>query len=424
MATPVFFVKKKDGKLRLVQDYRALNTMTMKNKYPLPLIPELIAKLCGAKYFTKLDVWWGFNSVRIKEGDEWKAAFRTNRGLYEPLVMFFGLTNSPTTFQTMMDDIFEDLISEGVVVVYLDDILIFTETLEEHWKITHHILELLERHKLYLHSDKCEFEKTTIEYLRVIILCNSVAMDLAKIAGITEWPALTNKKEVQSFLGFTNFYRWFIRDFSEHAHPLFNLTRNDSGWRWGEAEHTAFAQLKGSVTSAPILISPDLTKPFRIEADSSDFAMGAVLSQVSLEDEKWHPVAFLSKSLSPIKRNYEIHNKEMLAIIQALQEWRHFIEGVEHQCEIWMDHKNLEYFMTAKQLNWRQARWSLYLSRFDFALHHKPGRSMGKPDALSHRSDHGTSADDNSDVMLLTPKLFAVRALEGLQFTGPEQDIL
>jgi len=224
MATPVFFVKKKDGKLRLVQDYRVLNTMTMKNKYPLPLIPELIAKLHGANYFTKLDVRWAFNNVRIKEGDEWKAAFQTNRGLYEPLVMFFSLMNSRATFQRMMDNIFEDLISEGVVVVYLDDILIFTETLEEHRKITRRILELLEKHKLYLRSDKCEFEKTTIEYLGVTISHNSVAMDPVKIAGVTEWPAPMNKKEVQSFLGFTNFYRWFIRDFSEHACLLFDLT--------------------------------------------------------------------------------------------------------------------------------------------------------------------------------------------------------
>jgi len=210
MAALVFFVKKKDRKLRLVQDYRVLNTMTVKNKYSLPLIPELIAKLRGAKYFTKLDVRWGFNNVRIMEGDEWKAAFQTNCGLYEPLVMFFGLMNSPATFQKMMDNIFEDLISEGVVVVYLDNILIFTETLEEHWKITCRVLELLEKHKLYLHSNKCELEKTTIEYLGVIISHNSVAMDLVKIAGVTEWPAPTNKKEVQSFLGFTNFYRQFI----------------------------------------------------------------------------------------------------------------------------------------------------------------------------------------------------------------------
>jgi len=158
-----------------------LNAMTMKNKYPLPLIPELIAKLCGAKYFTKLDVRWGFNNVRIKEGDEWKATFQTNRGLYEPLVMFFGLTNSPATFQTMMDNIFEDLILEGVVVVYLDDILIFMETLEEHRKITRHVLPRLST-------------------LGVIISHNSIVMDLVKITGVTEWPPPTNKKEVQSFL--------------------------------------------------------------------------------------------------------------------------------------------------------------------------------------------------------------------------------
>ena len=344
MAAPVFFVKKKDGKLQLVQDYRALNAMTVKNKYPLPLIPELIAKLRGAKYFTKLDVRWGFNNVRIKEDDEWKAAFRTNRGLFEPLVMFFGLTNSPAMFQTMMDDVFEELISEGVVVVYLDDILIFTGTLDEHRNVTRWVMELLQKHKLYLRPDKCEFQKTTVEYLGVIISHNSVAMDPVKIAGVTEWPAPMNKKEVQSFLGFTNFYRRFIKDFSDHTCPLFDLTWNDCRWHWDVPEQSAFDKLKQSVTAAPVLISPDPTWPFRVEADSSDFATGAVLSQVSA-------IAFLSKSLSPVERNYEIHDKEMLAIIRALQEWRHFVEGAEHPCEIWTDHKNLEYFMTAKQLN-------------------------------------------------------------------------
>jgi hypothetical protein len=184
MASPVFFIKKKDGSLRLVQDYRALNAMTVKNKYPLPLISELITKLRGAKYFTKLDVRWGFNNVRMKEGDEWKAAFRTNRGLFEPLVMFFGLTNSPATFQTMMNEIFAELISEGVVVVYLDDILIFTETISEHRKVTRRVLEILEKHKLYLRPDKCEFEWTTVEYLGVIISHNSIAMDPVKITRV------------------------------------------------------------------------------------------------------------------------------------------------------------------------------------------------------------------------------------------------
>jgi len=338
--------------------------------------------------------------------------------------MYFGLTNSPAMFQMMMDDIFEELISEGNVVVYLDDILIFTDDLEQHRALKRRVLELMRKHKLYLKPEKCEFQKTTIEYLSVIISHNRVSMDPVKIAGVQEWPAPTNKKEVQSFLGFTNFYRRFIKGFSEHARPLFDLTRNDIKWNWGPAEQSAFDRLKQSVTAALVLISPDSTSPFHIEADSSDFATGAVLSQVCPTDGKWHPVAFFSKSLSPVERNYEIHDKEMLVIIRALQEWCHFVEGAEHQFEIWTDHKNLEYFMSAKQLNRRQARWSLYLARFDFLLHHKPGKSMGKPDALSRRADHGTGEGDNSDITLLTPKFFAVRALEGLEVAGAEVDIL
>ena len=383
MASPVFFIKKKDGALRLVQDYRALNAITVKNKYPLPLISELIEKLRGAKYFTKLDVRWGFNNFRMKEGDEWKAAFCTNRGLFEPLVMFFGLTNSPATFQTMMNDIFHELIMEGVVVVYLDDILIYTETIEEHRAVTRRVLELLQEHKLFLKPDKCEFEKTRVEYLGVIISHNSVEMDPVKVAGVADWPVPSNKKEVQSFLGFVNFYRRFIQDFSHHARPLFDLTKNDVKWSWSADARSAFDMLKNLITSAPILTSPDNARPFRIEADSSDFATGAVLSQQSADDDKWHPVAFLSKSLSAVERNYEIHDKEMLAIIRAMEEWRHFLEGAEHQFEVLTDHKNLEYFRSAKKLNRRQARWSLYLARFDFVLHHRPGKSMGKPDALS-----------------------------------------
>ena len=224
MAAPVFFIKKKNGSLRLVQDYWALNAKTFKNVYPLPLISDLINHLQGVCYFTKLDVRWGYNKVRIKEGNEWKAAFRTNRGLFEPLVMFFGLTNSSATFQTMMNDIFQDLISEGIVCVYLDDILIFTETMEEHDWVTCLVLKRLRQHKLYLRHDKCEFAKTQIEYLGLIILHGQAEMDPVKIAGVAEWPTLDSKKEVQSFLGFTNFYCRFIEGFSHLARPLFKLT--------------------------------------------------------------------------------------------------------------------------------------------------------------------------------------------------------
>ena len=291
MSSLVFFIKKKDGSLQLVQDYRALNEITVKNKYPLPLISELINKLQGAWYFTKLDVRWGFNNVRMKEGDEWKAPFRTNRGLYEPLVMFFRLTNSLATFQTMMDGNFEDLISEGVVVVYLDDILIFTKTLEEHWKVVWKVLEIFREHRLSLKPEKCEFKKTSIEYLGVIISHDSVNMDPVKAARVLEWLTPSNKKEVQLFLGFVNFYRWFIEGFSHIAQPLFDLTKANSMFNWSSEEKLAFDMLKDKITLALILTLPDNSRPYRIKADSLDFATRAVLSQENPEDGKWHPVA-------------------------------------------------------------------------------------------------------------------------------------
>ena len=178
------------------------------------------------------------------------------------------------------------------------------------------------------------------------------------------------------------------------------------------------------MTTVPVLVSPQESDPFRIEADSSDFATGAVLSQQSTTDGKWHPVAFYSKSLSSVERNYEIHDKEMLAIIRALEEWRHFLEGATYPVEIWTDHKNLEYFMMAKKLNCRQARWSLHLARFDFLLHHRSRRTMGKPDTLSRKADHGNRASDNENVVLLRPEFLAICALEGVELTGVEQKIL
>jgi len=227
IAAPVFFIKKKDGSLCLVQDYRVLNAVTVKNRYPLSLISELVSQLRGARYFTKLDVRWGFNNVHIKPRDEWKAAFRTNRGLFEPLIMFFGMTNSPATFQTMMNDIFRTVIAEGIVVVYLNDILIFTKTEEEHERAVQRVLEILAEHKLFLHLEKCEFHRKQIEYLGLVILENKVAMDPVKVAGVHEWPVPENRTDVQAFIGFVNFYRRFIQDFSTIARPLFDLTGSD-----------------------------------------------------------------------------------------------------------------------------------------------------------------------------------------------------
>src|SRR5260370_27128009 len=242
VGAPVFFVKKKDSTLRLVQDYRKLNGITIKNSYPLPLISNVLNHLQGSEWFLVLDLCWGFNNIRIKSGDEWKVAFHTNRGLYKPLVMFFRLCNSPATFQGMMNDILCEFINRGVVMCYMDDILVHTSTLEQHCQIMKEILETLHQHCLFLKPEKCKFERKRVEYLGLIISKDHVEMDPAKVQGIQEWHTPRSVKEVRS-LGFVNFYRCFIQDFSGIARPLNSLTRKAWKWSWGGPEQVAFEVL-------------------------------------------------------------------------------------------------------------------------------------------------------------------------------------
>ena len=282
----MFFIKKKDGSLQLVQDYYALNAVTIKNRYPLPLISELVSQLHRAKYFTKLDVQWGFNNVCIKSRDEWKEAFCTNHGLFEPLVMFFGITNSPATFQTIMNNIFRTFIAEEIVAMYLDNILIFMEMEQEHERAVQRVLEVLAEHKLFFHPEKCEFHWKQIEYLRLVISENKVEMDSVKVAGVCDWPTPENQNDMQAFIDFVNFYRHFIQDFSTIVRPLFNLTHSDKTWNWDAKEQKAFKHLKMAMTTAPVLVSPQDSEPFCIEADSSDFTSRAILSQQLPRKEK------------------------------------------------------------------------------------------------------------------------------------------
>jgi hypothetical protein len=232
------------------------------------------------------------------------------------------------------------------------------------------------------------------------------------------------QKEVQSFVSFINFYQRFIPGFSHYARTLFDLTMKDVRFIWGLPQEDSFMKLKELVTSAPVLVLPNDNLPFRLEADGSGIATGAVLSSQQVINNVWHPVTFLSKALNPVEQNYEIHDTEMLAIIQGLEEWRHYLEGARHLVEIWTDHKNLEYFQVAQKLNRRQARWSLYLSHFDFTLHHKLGQSMGKPNTLSRWSDHGSGQGDNDNLMLLAPELFWIHALAGARLEDDKCNIL
>ncbi len=232
------------------------------------------------------------------------------------------------------------------------------------------VLEAASSHKLYLKAEKCKFEREQVEYLGLIISHDWVVMDLVKVAAVTEWPCLRDRKEVQLFLGFVNFYQRFTERFSHIAWPMFDLTKKDTPFVWFPECDAANAALKAKVTEAPVLILLNERQPFRVKSDSSDFVLGGVLQQLSEEDGKWHPVVFLSKSLSLVEQNYEVHDKELLAVMRSLEQWQHFLEGAKHPVKIWTNHKNLESFRTAQNLNRRQAWWSLYLSRFDYSLHH------------------------------------------------------
>ena len=271
----------------------------------------------------------------------------TNKGLYEPRVMFFGLTNSPATFQSLMNIIFADLIAEGKVAVYLDDILIWSSDLEEHRKVVHEVLRRLEEYDLYLRPEKCEFEKTEIEYLGLVIRPGEVCMDPTKVEAVTSWPTPRNLKEVRGFIGFANFYRRFIKDFSKIARPLHDLTKKDTPFLWGPKQKEAFDTLKSAFTSQLILAVWDPSLPTRVEVDASGYATGGVISQKH-SDGFWHPIAYRSQSMTGAERNYDIYDREMLAICEALKDWRHFFEGLPQPFEIWTDHQNLQFWRTAQ----------------------------------------------------------------------------
>jgi len=224
---PVFFVRKKDGKKRMVQNYQYLNEWTIKNNYPLPLISDVLENIGTKKLFTKMDLRQGYNNMRIKEGNEWKAAFTTPEGLFEPTVMFFGLTNSPATFQAMMNELLRDLINIGKVAVFIDDVIVGTESEEGHDELVVEVIKRLEENDLYVKLEKCKWKVKEVEFLGVVIGPEGIKMEEEKVKGILEWPMPKSVKEVQKFLGLANYYRWFIEGFATVARPLHDLVKKD-----------------------------------------------------------------------------------------------------------------------------------------------------------------------------------------------------
>ena len=407
---PILFVKKKNGSLRLCVDYRGLNLLTIKNRYPLPLIGESLDRLSKARIYTSLDMVAAYNRLRIREGDEWKTAFRTRYGHFEYTVLPFGLTNAPATFQSFVNKILAERL-DLCVIVYLDDIVIYSMDRKQHIEDVKWVLQRLKEHKLFINNDKCKWFTDSIEFLGFVVSPKGVQMQKDKIDAIQDWPAPKNVSEILGFLGLCNFYRRFIKSFSKLALPLTSMlkgsadlhkkgikrkravsrSRSRSRERVPNSFLTpeafeAFKLLRQAFLEAPILRHFDPTRRIRVETDASDKAIGGILCQPD-DEGHWHPVAYFSRKMIPAECHYEVHDKELLAIVFAFKQWRHYLEGAREKVLVLTDHRNLSRFMTTTKLSPRQVRWAQELSRYDFIIDYRPG-TKNPADGLSRRPDH------------------------------------
>ena len=384
---PILFVKKKDGTTRMCVDYRALNEITIKNSYPLPRIDELFDRLQGAKYFSKIDLRSGYHQIRIDPDDVPKTAFRTRYGHFEFKVLPFGLTNAPATFMHLMHQAFRPLLDESVLV-FLDDILIYSKTLADHKRHVRQVLDILRREKLYAKASKCDFFKSQVEFLGHIVGADGVRMMEDKVKAVQEWPTPTKVGHVRSFLGTAGYYRKFIKDFSKIAAPLSELTHDNVPFTWGEPQDSAFKTLKAAMQQDPVLILPDPKLPFVVHTDASGYALGAVLMQD--QGKGMQPIAYLSKKMQPAETRYPTHEQELLAIICALKSWRPYLHGAKFK--VMTDHKSLHDFKTQPRLSGRQTRWKDVIAEFDFEIEYVEGKSNVVADGLSRRVDHQHSS--------------------------------
>ncbi|XP_054818995.1 uncharacterized protein LOC129318287 [Prosopis cineraria] len=358
---PVLFQKKQDGSLRLCIDYRALNKVTIKNKYPIPLIADLFDRLGKAKYFSKLHLRSGYHQVRIAEGDEPKTTCVTRYGSFEWLVMPFGLTNAPATFCTLMNKIFDPYL-DRFVVVYLDDIVVYSNTLEEHVEHLQIVFKTLRENELYVKKEKCSFAMEEVSFLGHVISHGCLKMDEKKVQAIKEWEPPTSVAELRSFLVLVNYYRRFIKCYSARAAPLTELLKKNKCWTWMEECQRAFEDLKAAVMEEPVLILPDFSKTFEVHTDASNFAIGGVLMQ------ERHPIAFESCKLNDTEKRYMVQEKEMTAITQ-------------------------------KKLTPKQARWQDFLAEFDYVLEYKTGAANVVADALSKKAELATLTQVSGDLV-------------------------
>ncbi|WZY72224.1 hypothetical protein YC2023_004464 [Brassica napus] len=375
-AVPVLLVPKKDGSWRMCVDCRAINNITVKYRHPIPRLDDMLDELHGSCIFSKIDLKSGYHQIRMKEGDEWKTAFKTKHGLYEWLVMPFGLTNAPSTFMRLMNHVLRSFI--GIfVVVYFDDILVYSKSFNDHIEHLRAVLDVLRKESLFANLKKCTFGTDHLVFLGFIVGADGVKVDPEKVRAIREWPIPKTVSEVRSFHGLAGFYRRFVKDFSTIASPLTEVIKKEVGFKWGEAQELAFQCLKEKLTNAPLLILPDFNKTFEIECDASGIGIGAVLMQ-----EK-RPIAYFSEKLGGATLNYATYDKELYALVRALQTWQHYLWPKEFV--IHTDHESLKYLKGQHKLSKRHARWVEFIETFPYVIKYKQGKENIVADALSRR---------------------------------------
>ncbi|XP_038973019.1 uncharacterized protein LOC120105044 [Phoenix dactylifera] len=413
--SPVVLVPKKDGGWRMCIDYRALNKITIKNRYPLPRIDDLLDQLKHATVFTKLGLKSGYYQVRIRDDDTWKTAFKTRQGLFEWLVMPFGLCNAPATFMRLMNDALRPYIDD-FVIVYLDDILIYSRSWEEHLTHVRKVFELLEKYQLRLNQKKCEFGKRTLVYLGFVVGEEELRVDPDKVKAIRDWPRPRSITEVRSFMGACQYLRKFIRNFSILASSLHALTKANQKFEWTSKHEDTFLLLKRKISEAPVLALPNLQRPFELEADASGYAMGAVLLQ------EGRPVAYHSEMFQGAQKNYPTYDKELLALHQAVKHWRVYLLGKE--TVVHTDHRPLQYLQTQSRLQQaRHMKWMTYLQQFNLVIKYKKGIHNKMADMLSRPPAATLCLSAVMQVQPTTDEEYAGWYSEDLDFQGALADV-